>query len=208
MNMKELAQEFFNRLQYPLCCSVADLTSVFRTDLEFMDYYDSIEMTHSVFYDGNKGGFTTFYFSNGGGFIIEWKTTRIETWDVLLVLFELGFVKTAISYMIHECNDHHIQEFLDELLDECCIVDDYQALRTILNTDWNVIIDEFCTISKSHDYYREQMQYTNLSDRTDDYFKILESASDHDAAHCIFELLDYKKEWTKEDTERSKDIYL
>lgn len=208
MNMKELAQEFFNRLQYPLCCSVTELISVFRTDLEFMDYYNSIQLTHSVFDAKSKKGFTTFYLSNGGGFIISWNSTRIETWDVLLVLFELGFVKTAMAFMIKECNDHHIQEFLDDLLDECCIVDDYQAMRTILNTDWNKLVDEFCNISKTYDFYREQMKYENLSDRTDDYFKILESASDHDAAHCIFTLLDYKKEWTKEDTERTKDIYL
>ena len=208
MNMKELAQEFYNRLQYPMCCPVTKLISVFRPDLEFMDYYESIGLTHSVYLKYSNGGFTTFYFPNGGGFIIAWNGTRIETLDVLLVLIELGFVKTAISFMIKECNDHHIQEFLDDLLDECCIVDDYQAMRTILNTDWNKLVDEFCDISKTYDYYKEHMKYENLLNRTDDYFRILEYASDHDATRCVFELLDYKKEWNKEDQERSKDIYL
>ena len=205
MTIKEFVKEMYNRLRYPICCdTIHGIISIHGGDIELVDTLENNFAMETEWFLSTQMDGTCLLFLNDSKIEVE---GSFDKWEFSLVLLELKMVRTFIAYIIPRFS-YRMMFVLDELTDLAIDANDYQALVTILETDWNSIITEFIELNPSYHQYRNKMRYVPLNERFDDYYKFLEKASDHYSSYCITELLRYKHEWSKDELKKYKELYL
>lgn len=171
MTVNEFIKEMYNRLRYPICCdTIHGINSIHGGDTEIVDSLANNIVTETEWLLSTQMDGTYSLYINDSHIEVD---GSFDKWEFSSVLLELKMVRTFIAYIIPRLS-YRMMYILDELTDLAIDANDYQALVTILETDWNSIITEFIELNPSYHQYRNRMRYVPLNERFDDYYKFLE----------------------------------
>ena len=187
MTIKEFGHHFVDRLT-DFGAHIHDITLP-KDDSPIEDSYDLRLTYHTT---NSKTTSDATIWTIGGQIICSFRAQELIATDSQVIMAEMGFNKMLTTDILR--GQHHVNDLIIVSLDiimhrAICLGNDI-ALYNILNTNWDDIVDEYCSVNKILPIRLER----NIEFSGDIASKLLNSATKSNETKCVAILLRYKHE--------------